>query len=274
MSPSPVQAGRQRGFVVAIGGGEDKIFDLNILRQLVDVAGADRATVAVIPTASELEDTGDKYCDIFLKLGVRSAFSLPLDRREDAQQARYLERLQTANTIFITGGNQLRLSTILGGTPIAQAIRKLNAQGVHIAGTSAGAAIIPEHMIVGGGSGALPTQDGVNLAPGLGLTNALLIDQHFNERNRLGRLLSALSYNAFLIGVGLDEDTAIFLDPEDSFEVIGSGSVTVLDASELSHSSMASAAAGESISMLDLRMHVLSDGGHYNIKTRKAMAPK
>lgn len=274
MAPSQVQQGHQRGHLIAIGGGEDKIFDLRILRQLVELAGADSATIAVIPTASEREETGPGYCDIFREIGAESAFSLPLETRSDAQQTHHLEQLQTASAIFITGGNQLRLSTILGGTPIAKAIRKLNAAGVPVAGTSAGAAIIPEHMIVGGNSGAMPTQDGVSLAPGLGLTNALLIDQHFNQRNRLGRLLSALSYNAFLIAVGLDEDTAIFIAPDDSFEVMGSGSVTVLDGSELSYSSMADASNGEAISMLDLRMHVLSDGGQYNIRERKATAPK
>ena len=273
MCPSPVKEGHSRGHIIAIGGGEDKVLELNILRQIVKLSGTDQATIAVIPTASELEETGSKYCDIFRELGVKSAFSLPLDSRQDAQRPEHLKQLHTASTIFLTGGNQLRLSTILGGTPIAQAIRKLNATGVHIAGTSAGAAIMPEHMIIGGDSGTTPTQDGVSLAPGLGLTNALLIDQHFNERHRLGRLLSALSYNAFLIGVGLDEDTAIFIDPDDSFEVVGSGSVTVLDASELSHSSMASAATGKAISMLDLRLHVLSNGGRYHIRKRKAVAP-
>jgi cyanophycinase len=156
------------------------------------------------------------------KIGVSRAISLPVSERADADREEYIEQFNGATGIFMTGGNQLRLSTILGGTLMAQKIRRLNAAGVHVAGTSAGAAIMPEHMIAGGSMGLSPQADGVNLAPGLGLTNAVIIDQHFSQRDRLGRLLTAVSYNPFLLGVGIDEDTAIFIAPDRVFEVEGS----------------------------------------------------
>lgn len=274
MSPSPVIDGKQRGYVIPIGGGEDKIFDLNVLGRYVEICGGRDAEIAIIPTASELEETGPRYVEVFTELGVKNAISLSINERQDAQRDDYLETLERVTGVFITGGNQLRLSTILGGTPIFQKIRKLNAAGLHVGGTSAGAAIMPEHMIAGGAKGLVPTEDGVNLAPGLGLTNALVVDQHFNERNRLGRLLVAVSYNPFLIGVGLDEDTGAFIGPDDMLEVVGSGAITIIDASELSYSSMAVAASGEALTLLGLKLHLLSDGGRYDIKMRQPFAPK
>ncbi len=181
-----------RGFVIPIGGAEEKLNDPVILSRFVELCGSENARIAIIPTASQLEDTGPNYEKVFKDLGAGEAISLTINTREEAQQESLLETLKSCNGIFITGGNQLRLSTILGGTPIAQAIRRLNEAGAHLAGTSAGAAIIPEHMIAGGSKGALPTQQGVTFAPGLGLLNKVIIDQHFSQRNRLGRLCSLI----------------------------------------------------------------------------------
>ena len=259
-----------RGFVIPIGGAEERLNDPVILTRFVEICGKEKARIAIIPTASQLDETGPNYEKVFKDLGAGEAISLPINTREEAQQVSFLETLQSCNGIFITGGNQLRLSTILGGTPIAQAIRRLNAAGVHLAGTSAGAAIIPEHMIAGGSKGALPTQQGVTFAPGLGLLNKVIIDQHFSQRNRLGRLLSAVSYNPFASGLGICEDTAAFIGPDNILEVIGNGSITVIDPSGLEHSSMAEAERGDSLTLLGIRMHILSEGASYNIETREA----
>jgi len=259
-----------RGFVIPIGGAEEKLNDPVILSRFVELCGSEKSRIAIIPTASQLKDTGPNYEKVFKDLGAGEAISLPINTREEAQQESFLEALKSCNGIFITGGNQLRLSTILGGTPMSQAIRRLNATGVHLAGTSAGAAIIPEHMIAGGSKGALPTQQGVTFAPGLGLLNKVIIDQHFSQRNRLGRLLSAVSYNPFASGLGICEDTAAFIGPDNVLEVIGNGSITVIDPSGLEHSSMAEAERGDSLTLLGIRMHILSDGASYNIETREA----
>lgn len=268
--PSPSIEGQHRGYVIPIGGAEEKIENPEILRKFVELCGGEAASIAVIPTASQLEDTGDRYCEIFDNLGAGNTVSLPINERQDAQRDEYLELLEGCTGIFITGGNQLRLSTILGGTKVATAIRQLNAQGVHYAGTSAGAAIVSQHMIVGGNTGVIPTEDGVSLAPGLGLNNTLVVDQHFNERNRLARLLSAVSYNPFLIGIGLDEDTAAFINPDDEFTVVGKGAITVIDPSNIEYSSMSEASAGEALTLLNLKMHFLAAGGRFDIKQRKA----
>ena len=210
--PSPTIEGTQRGYIIPIGGGEEKFENPEILRKFVELSGGKDAVITVIPTASQLDDTGSRYQKIFEEIGVKKTYSLPITERTDAQKPEYVKTLEKSTGIFITGGNQLRLSTILGGTPIAQTIRQLNAQGVNYAGTSAGAAIVSQHMIIGGSTGIVPTEDGVNLSPGMGLVNTIVVDQHFNERNRLARLLSAVSYNPFLVGIGLDEDTAAFID--------------------------------------------------------------
>jgi len=274
MSPSPQQIGHTRGYVIPIGGAEERTGSPKVLKRFVKLCGARNARIVIIPTASNLPDTGDKYISIFTKIGVSEVVSLPINERAEAGRPDYLDQLEQATGIFITGGNQLRLSTILGGTEVAKVIRRQNACGVHIAGTSAGAAIMPEHMIAGGSTGTVPSGDGVNLAPGLGLTNALLIDQHFSQRHRLGRLLTAISYNPFMLGIGLDEDTAIFIDPEHSFEVVGSGAVTIIDPVDLSYSSMSKATKKEALSMLDLKLHILSAGCTFDIQTRKPSPPE
>ena len=273
MCPAKTVDGQQRGFVIPIGGGEERINDPVILQRFGDISGGKEAYIVIIPTASQLVETGPNYEAIFKDLGVKHAISLPINSREDAQSTDYLAELDKATGIFITGGNQLRLSTILGGTPVAQAIRRLNADGVHVAGTSAGAAIMPEHMIAGGPTGALPNEQGVTFAPGLGLINKILLDQHFSQRNRLGRLLSAVSYNPFASGIGICEDTAAFIGPDGVIEVVGNGSLTVVDPSDLQYTSMAAARTGDAITLIGLKLHLLSHGDTYCLNTRIA-SPK
>lgn len=274
MSPSPQNGDQVRGFVIPIGGAEERTGSMRVLRRFVRLCGGRRARIVIIPTASALPDTGERYIEIFSKIGVKEAVSLPIAERNDADRPEYIEKLDKASGIFITGGNQLRLSTILGGTLVAQKVRRLNAAGIHVAGTSAGAAIMPEHMIAGGSMGLSARADGVNLAPGLGLTNAVIIDQHFSQRDRLGRLLTAVSYNPFLMGVGIDEDTALFIGPDQVCEIEGSGSVTIIDPEHLSYSSMDRALKNEALSLLDLKLHVLARGCHFDIHERKPYPPK
>jgi cyanophycinase len=272
--PAKVQEHHSRGFIVPVGGAEEKESNPIILRHFVDVSGGRKARIAVIPTASRLEDTGTRYERIFDDLGVAAVRSLDFKRRQDAGNSEWLSWLQEEATgIFLTGGNQLRISTILGGTDVARAIRSANARGVTVGGTSAGAAILSEHMIAFGKSGSTPRAGMVSLAPGFGLTNRVVIDQHFRQRDRIGRLLSALAFNPFAIGVGLDEDTAAFIDGDDMIEVVGTGSITILDASQLEHSSMGSVRDGESICMTGIKLHVLPGGGKFDLHSRVAAPP-
>ncbi len=272
MCPSKVAEGDQRGWIVPIGGAENKDENPRILKRFLAVAGGSTAEIVVIPTASQLRDTGPRYQRLFGELGARKVEVVDFDSRGDCTDSGRLDRIERASAIFFTGGNQLRLSTILGGTPAAQMIRACNAAGVTVGGTSAGASILSEHMIAFGKEGSSPRADSVRLAPGLGLTNRFVIDQHFRQRDRLGRLLAALAYNPFAIGIGLDEDTAAFIGPDNTLEVEGSGSVSVVDAGNLGFSSMADAGEDQPVCMLGLTVHILLAGATFNLATRKASA--
>ena len=271
MSPTKVE-GVDRGWIVPIGGAEEKENDPRILDRFVRLCGEANANIVVIPTASQLADTGVRYEKLFGSLGAGQVSVLDFDMRRDTEEKNRLQRLDQATGIFFTGGNQLRLSTMLGGTPVAQRIRALNARGVHVGGTSAGASILSEHMIAFGKEGLSPTAGSVRLAPGLGLTSRFIIDQHFSQRDRLGRLMAALAYNPYAVGIGLDEDTAAFIRPDNTVEVEGSGSVTVLDAGNLQFSSMAQAGEHDPVCMLGVTIHVLIAGATFNLQTRHASA--
>lgn len=271
--PAAVSDGEQRGYIIPIGGGEDKEANPSILKRFVGLAGGGKANIVVVPTASRLEDTGPLYESLFTRLGAGSVSSIPIASREDCNNPEFAERCEGASGIFMTGGNQLRLSAILGGTDVAQTIRRVNARGVPVAGTSAGASIMSEHMMAGGDPDSSPSEGGAVLAPGLGLTNAAVIDQHFSERNRLGRLLSAIALNPFLLGMGIDEDTAAFIDPHGVLEVAGSGTITVVDGSDMKYCSAHAAERDQGLGMLGLKMDILHEGCHYDLNMREAFPP-
>ena len=267
--PSPELEPGTRGFIIPIGGAEDKMQDMAILSRFFDLSGGKKSKIAIIPTASSLKDTGDRYQKIFKDMGG-NAVVLFIRDREDAGREDYLRELKDATGIFMTGGNQLRLSTILGGTPVATAIRRANAKGAHVAGTSAGAAFMSEHMIAFGSEGSTPIAGKVTLAPGLGLTNRVIVDQHFRQRDRLGRLMTSLAYNPFVQGIGLDEDTAAFIGSDNIIRVVGAGALTIVDVSNLEYSSMAYADEGDPIELIGVRLHVLANGARYSLAQRKA----
>jgi len=267
---SKVVEGKRRGWIIPIGGAEAKENSPQILRRFVSLAGGPSADIVVIPTASLLRATAPRYERLFSDMGAGSVSSLDFDTRRDAEEPGRLERLERASGIFFTGGNQLRLSTLIGGTSVAKIVRQLNAAGTVVAGTSAGAAFISEHMIAFGDEGSTPLAGSVRLAPGLGLTNRFIIDQHFRQRDRLGRLLAALAYNPFAVGMGLDEDTAAFISPENTVEVEGSGGITVVDAAEVQFSSMDSIKEGQPVCLLGLKLHILTKGATFNLQTRQA----
>ncbi len=270
--PSKVPDGGTRGWIVPIGGAENKENDRRILERFLRVSGGESADLVVIPTASRMHETGPRYEKLFTDLGAARVTVMDFDTRRDCQEAGRLARLEEASGIFFTGGNQLRVTTLLGGTPVAKLIRARNAQGVTVGGTSAGASILSEHMIASGDEGSAAVAGSVQLAPGLGLTNSFIIDQHFRQRDRLGRLVTALAYNPFAVGIGLDEDTAAFIGPDQVVEVEGSGGVTVVDGSEVVHSSIASASDGQPLCMIGLRLHFLVAGATFNLQTRTASA--
>ena len=268
--PSKPVNGEHRGWIIPIGGAEDKDTNPRILARFVELSGGADADIVVIPTASRLKDSGTRYETLFQGMGAARVEVLDFDTRRDCQEEGRLARLAEASGIFFTGGNQLRLSTILGGTQVARCIRLRNAQGVTVAGTSAGAGFLSEHMIAFGAEGSSPRASSVRLAPGLGLTNRFVIDQHFRQRDRLGRLTAALGYNPFAIGIGLDEDTAAFIGPDNTLEVEGSGAITVVDASRVQFTSMDQADGSEPVCIIGLQVHILTAGATFNLHTREA----
>ena len=273
MTPSPVDPENGRGFIIPVGGAERKLRNPDILNRFVELSGGKDGSIAVIPTASQLKTTGRRYRSLFRKLGAGATVDLPFETRADCRREDWIKKLEKADGVFLTGGNQLRLSTTLGGTPVARTIRRLNARGVPVAGTSAGAAFIPEHMIAFGEEGSSPRADMVTLAPGMGLIRRVIIDQHFRQRDRLGRLLTALAYNPYAVGIGLDEDTAAFIDADDLLQVVGSGAITIVDPSELEHSTMDSAREHDPVCLIGVKVHILVSGATFDLRSRIAQPP-
>ncbi len=257
-----------RGHIIAIGGAEDKLLGRSILRRFAELCGGEKGRVVVLSTASMDPETPERYIELFQGVGVDDVRVCNPLVRQDADPA--VAQLDGATGVFITGGDQLRLSTILGGTAVARRLRRMNADGVHVGGTSAGAAFLSEHMIAFGKEGGTPIAGQATLAAGLGLTNRVMIDQHFRQRDRMGRLLSALAYNPFAIGIGLDEDTAGFIGPDDVMEVVGSGGITVVDAAQIEHSAMATTPEGRPVELIGLRLHMLVHGSRFDLKFRRA----
>jgi cyanophycinase len=218
------------GTVIIIGGAEDKVRDRVILSRFTTLAGGQDATVVVISTASSLgAEAGERYRRVFGELGVKAVRPLHAVTRPQANDESAALAVRDATGIFLTGGNQLRLASTLGGTRLADAVLERFRHGAVVAGTSAGASAMSSHMIAFGASGATPKQRMAQISAGLGLLPAVIVDQHFQQRNRLGRLLSLIAQNPSLLGLGVDEDTAGVVGPDHVLEVIGRGSITVVD---------------------------------------------
>ncbi|HYN69343.1 MAG TPA: cyanophycinase, partial [Candidatus Eisenbacteria bacterium] len=214
------------GTVIVIGGAEDKFRDRVILNRFVALAGGPDATVVVVSTASSLgREAGERYRQVLGELGVGTVRPLHAMTRAQANDETFARSIADATGIFLTGGNQLRLSSTIGGTRLADAILERFREGAVIAGTSAGASALSSHMIAFGASGGTPKHRMAALAAGLGVLPSVIIDQHFQQRNRLGRLLSAIAQNPSLLGLGIDEDTAGVVGPDGVMEVIGRGSI-------------------------------------------------
>ncbi|MEI2811514.1 MAG: cyanophycinase [Nocardioides sp.] len=227
----------QPGPLMIIGGAEDKLGKRTILKEFVAASGGPEARIAVIPTASSLgNEVVDLYDALFRRLGAAEVFAVRPESRDDAHRDGLVEALNGATGIFMTGGNQLKLSGVVCGTPLGEAILAAHARGAVVGGTSAGASIQSSHMVAFGTGGATPKQRMTQVSAGLGLVRSAVIDQHFDQRNRYGRLLMIVSQSPQLLGIGVDEDTAAIVEKRDGHEVlnvIGRGAVTVFDPSRI-----------------------------------------
>ncbi|CAN5741155.1 cyanophycinase [soil metagenome] len=222
------------GPVMLIGGAEDKVRGRQILKRFVRLAGGAKARVAVIATASEIGEQALRlYEGLFLELGAASVIGLHPQERGEADRTDAGSQLGDVTAVFLTGGNQLRLTSIVAGTRLHQGLHLAQDRGAVIAGTSAGASALASHMMAFGQTGATPRHGNVQTAAGLGLVEGTIVDQHFEQRTRLGRLLSAIAQSPSLIGLGLDEDTCAVVHSGRTMEVIGRGAVTVVDGSHM-----------------------------------------
>jgi cyanophycinase len=264
------------GLLIAIGGAEDKKRERVILRYFLESAGGSDANLVVLATASEVPETGERYAEIFFSLRAEMVEVLKIENREDALGASQdvLDLIEYATGLFITGGSQLKFSSALGGTSLAAAIRCRHQEGMVVAGTSAGASLLAEHMIALGDSGATPRRRLVHLAKGLGLAPNVIIDQHFRRRDRLGRLLTALSYNPEPLGLGIDEDTAAIFEAGGVLNVLGAGGVTVIDASGLRYTDSYAVQRGQPLAMLGLKLDFLTSGCRYDLRSRVGIPPQ
>jgi cyanophycinase len=222
------------GPVMIIGGAEDKLRDKVILARFIELAGGADANIVVISTASELGDVATEfYRELFRGLGVERVFGLRPLSRDEANRKDVAKVLADATGVFLTGGNQLRLSSVVGGTKLGAALIDAHERGAVVAGTSAGASAVSSHMVAFGSSGATPKHRMVHMSAGLGLLSNVVVDQHFEQRTRLGRLLAVVAQSPSLIGLGLDEDTAAIVHEGETLEVIGRGAVTIVDGSRV-----------------------------------------
>jgi cyanophycinase len=255
---------------MAIGGAEDKFQDKIILSTFAQLAGGPTARVAIVPTASSIESAGERYKALFLGLGVHSAEVVFISDRDDANDEENLEALNDATGIFLTGGNQMRLSTIVGGTKASALVRDRNDAGAIIAGTSAGASILSSHMVAFGASGEVPKQRMAQMVAGFGLVPELIIDQHFRQRDRIGRLLMFVASNPGLLGVGVDEDTAALISSNNVLEVIGRNSVTIVDGTNM-YSDIFQVKAHGGITISGAQLHILTAGRRFDLKSRRLL---
>ncbi|QOR34504.1 cyanophycinase [Clostridium sp. 'deep sea'] len=261
------------GLLLIIGGAEDHKGECVILKEFIRLAGGRGANIAILAVATQNQLRSEHmYSHIFRKLGAGSCKALHILDRSDANTYDLQSELEHIDGIFITGGDQLRITTMLGGTNLYYALHELHAKGTIIAGTSAGASVMSEIMILDGESDKPPTKQTVSLSPGLGLLEGIVIDQHFAQRGRLGRLLSIVAYNPHILGIGIDENTAVIVDDvSGEMKVIGEGAVTILDGKDIEFSNVATVSASQTLAVAGCKLYTLPCKYHFDLRSRKAI---
>jgi cyanophycinase len=262
---------QQPGPLVIIGGAEDREGDCVVLREFIRAAGGVNANIAVMTAATSLPvEVGDDYVRVFERLGASHISVIHTERREDSDREDNLDRVKDATGIFFTGGDQSRIVDFIKGTSLDKVIHKRHQEGAVIGGTSAGAAMMPDQMIVGGASVSNPSVDAVEMGPGMGFLPGVVVDQHFAERGRLGRLLAALVLQPAVLGLGIDEDTGIIVTG-DEFQVVGSGAITVVDETTATHNNLDGLLRDEKIALCNVKLHILPHGYRFNWKTHEPL---
>lgn len=260
--------------VLVIGGAEDKVHGREILSTFFARSGGTESKIAIIPSASrEPVLIGDRYQTIFESMGGRDIKILDIRDRVQGEDPQYLAYIEECTGVFMTGGDQLRLCGLLADTPLMDRLRqRVHAAQVTLGGTSAGAAVMGYHMIAGGSSGESPNRALVDMAMGLGIIPEIIVDQHFHNRNRMARLLSAISGHPDRLAIGIDEDTCAMFEAAGYLEVIGRGTVTIVDPREMTHTNQTQVDTTDPLSLHSLHLHVLCHGDRYHLKEHRPIA--
>ncbi|MBD0334193.1 MAG: cyanophycinase [Cyanobacteria bacterium Co-bin13] len=259
--------------ILVIGGAEDKVHGREILHTFCQRAGGRAAHIGIIPCASrDPVAIGARYRQIFEEMGAQAIEVMDIRDRNQSEDPVWKTSLEQCSGVFMTGGDQVRLCGLLADTPLVEFLRQRAQIGeLTLAGTSAGAAVMGHHMIAGGGSGESPNRSLVDMTTGLGILPNVIVDQHFHNRNRMARLMSAIATQPDRIGIGIDEDTCALFHSDGAFRVIGKGAVTVIDPSQVTHTNEPDVEAPQPISIHGLRVHVLIHGDSYDLRHNRVI---
>lgn len=259
--------------LMAIGGAVD-IEEPVIFEEFIRRAGGPQAKLLVLPQASSLADIGKEYAKAFQKLGVRKRpVVLEFRQRTEADRKKYLDSLRHATGIFLAGGTQIRLTSLLGGTKFEAGLLTAYQRGAVIAGTSAGTAVQSKLMIAYGRGGPTPRERMAVFSPGFGFTEKIIFDQHFRQRDRLGRLAYAISMHPGALGVGVDENTAAIVEDDRHITVCGKNAITIIDGKNMKATNVAEVTNLHPVAVSGLVIHVLTVGCSFDMKSRTAMIP-
>ncbi|SUY46646.1 cyanophycinase [Clostridium putrefaciens] len=255
--------------LIIIGGAEDKKGNKEILRYVSSIIdkNKDKLLIATVATESPKE-VGESYNELFIQLGVKNVEVLYANSRKEATYKNNIQKMKEASLVFFTGGDQLRITSVLGGTPLYEAMKAAYEGGCVFVGTSAGASVMSRTMIIEGNDDESPRKCTLKMAPGLGFIKDVIIDQHFAQRGRIGRLLVSIAENPEVLGIGIDEDTAIVVNRNGTFKVIGSGAVYVIDGRSITKSNVSEQFPEELLSIFDVNMHVLKKGNGFNLNSK------
>jgi cyanophycinase len=258
-----------KGKLIIIGGREDKEDKQTILKEVVRLVPDDGVLLIVTIATHKPEEVAKEYTAVFKKLEVKNVDVLDIRTREDGLRRENIDKINQASLVFFTGGDQLRITSQMGDTPVYSALHERHKKGLHIVGTSAGAAVMPETMLVNGENDESNHIHTLGMAPGLGVIEDVVIDSHFAERGRIGRLLGAVSQNPANLGLGIDENTAIIVDQDKHFRVIGDGAVYVVDGTGMTYSSLSEDETDGILTIYDVKLHVLAEGQKFDLAERQ-----
>jgi cyanophycinase len=269
-----MELSKARGKLVVIGGGEDREDDCGILKEFLHLAKGAKARIVVMTVATDKpSEVGGEYVAAFNRLGVDAVRVVDVSSREDTKSEKSLQLIQEATGIFFTGGDQLHITTLLGGTKMHGLLHERFEKGVVLGGTSAGAAMMSNSMFIRGESDETPRFGGMEIGPGMDFLTGAVIDTHFSQRGRIGRLLTAVAHYPQDIGIGIDENTAIIVK-DTEFEVIGQGAVTVVDAGGITYTNLPNISDGDALTLYNVKLHVLSAGHRFDIGNRCPVIPE